>query len=51
MEKSCSTCAWHDDFSWVCFNGNSENRADFTDPEDSCLAWEERKDEDEKEEK
>lgn len=51
MEKSCSACAWHDDFSWVCFNGNSENRADFTDPEDSCTAWEERKDEDEKEEK
>lgn len=51
MEKECFTCAWHDNFSWVCFNGNSEHRADFTDPEDSCPAWEERKDEDEKEEK
>ncbi len=26
MEKECFTCAWHDNFSWVCFNGNSEHR-------------------------
>ncbi len=43
MEKECFTCAWHDNFSWVCFNGNSEHRADFTDPEDSCPVWEGRK--------
>ena len=51
MEKECFTCAWHDNFSWVCFNGNSEHRADFTDPEDSCPVWEGREDSDEKEEK
>lgn len=42
---------WHDNFSWACFNGNSEHRADFTDPEDSCPVWEGREDSDEKEEK
>lgn len=40
MEKCCETCNWHDDFSWACFNGDSENCADFTDPEDSCECWE-----------
>lgn len=45
MEKNCSTCAWHDSFSWVCFNGLSEHRADFTDPENTCQEWKERKDE------
>ena len=40
MEKCCGTCKWHDDFSWACFNGDSENCADFTDPEDSCECWE-----------
>ena len=39
-DKTCSTCCWHDRFSWVCFNGMSERRADFTDPEDSCQWWE-----------
>lgn len=29
MVGTCSGCKWHDDFSWVCFNGDSENRADF----------------------
>lgn len=37
--------AWHDSFSWVCFNGLSEHRADFTDPENTCQEWKERKDE------
>ena len=37
MEKNCSTCAWHDSFSWVCFNGLSEHRADFTDPENMTI--------------
>ena len=40
MKKCCGTCKWHDDFSWACFNGDSENCADFTDPEDSCECWE-----------
>lgn len=39
MGKCCGTCKWHDDFSWACFNGDSENCADFTDPEDSCPFW------------
>lgn len=48
MKKECSTCAWHDGYTWVCFNGNSEYRADFTDPENTCPAWEERKEQNEK---
>lgn len=43
VDKSCSTCKWHDSFSWVCYNGLSERRADFTDPEDMCKEWEKRK--------
>lgn len=37
---TCCTCRWHDRSSWVCFNGLSAHRADFTDPEDSCTVWE-----------
>lgn len=48
MKKECSTCVWHDGYTWVCFNGNSEYRADFTDPENTCPAWEERKEQNEK---
>lgn len=44
-EENCSTCAWHDSFLWVCFNGLSEHRADYTDPENTCKEWKERKDE------
>ena len=43
MENKCETCKYHDDFSWVCVNGLSENRADFTDENDWCDKWEERK--------
>ena len=46
FEKTCCTCRWHDSFSWVCCNGCSENRADFTDPEWTCQVWEERNGED-----
>lgn len=42
LGKSCLSCRWHDGFSWTCYNGLSEYRADFTDPEDSCECWEER---------
>lgn len=48
MKKECSTCVWHDGYTWVCFNGISEYRADFTDPENTCPAWEERKERNEK---
>lgn len=40
LNQTCETCAWHDDFSWVCFNGDSEFVADFTEPENSCNAYE-----------
>lgn len=43
-DKTCCTCRWHDSFSWVCFNGRSEHRADFTDPEDTCPEWEQEAD-------
>ena len=39
----CSSCNWHEDFSGVCFNGDSENAADFMDPEACCGEWEEKK--------
>lgn len=45
VDKSCSNCKWHDRFSWVCYNGLSERRANFTDPEDVCKEWEKRENE------
>ena len=44
VDKSCSNCKWHDRFSWVCYNGLSECRADFTDPDDVCKEWEKKDD-------
>lgn len=44
-ERACCTCCWHEGYTWVCFNGNSPNRADFTDPEDTCEYWEVRTEE------
>lgn len=38
-EKRCETCAFHDRLNWVCFNGKSYRRADFTMATDSCSAW------------
>lgn len=35
----CANCAYHDDFSWVCFNPEAEDRADFMNPEDGCNCW------------
>lgn len=37
---SCGRCKWYEPFQGVCFNGDSEFRADFTDPKDSCPQWE-----------
>ena len=45
-ERSCSTCRWYEDFQGVCCNGNSEHRADFTEPEDGCECWEGRNEDD-----
>lgn len=39
MNKTCGTCRWYEDFQGVCFNGDSPNCADFTDPEDGCECW------------
>ena len=43
MIKCCATCAWYEDYQGVCCNGDSEHRADFTEPEDGCECWEGRK--------
>lgn len=40
MPKTCATCAWYEDYQGVCFNGNSPNCADFTEPEQRCREWE-----------
>lgn len=38
-DQCCGNCAWHDDFSWACFNGDSEYCADFTRPTCTCDQW------------
>ena len=40
MIKCCATCDWYEDYQGVCFNGDSPNCADFTEPEDCCEEWE-----------
>lgn len=42
MDKRCATCDWYEDYQGVCFNGDSEYRADFTEPEDCCEEWKAR---------
>lgn len=42
MNKRCATCDWYEDYQGVCFNGDSEWRADFRDDNDKCEKWEER---------
>ena len=42
MNKCCATCRWYEDYQGVCFNGDSPNCADFTDPESCCEEWEEK---------
>ena len=39
-KKNCSTCKWHDGFTWACLNGESSFCADFTNPELTCKVWE-----------
>lgn len=41
--KCCKTCKYHDNFTWVCFNGDSVYRADFTDNMFVCKEWEDDK--------
>lgn len=39
-EYMCGTCKWYEGFAGVCCNGESEHRADFREPQDSCEKWE-----------
>nr|DAG32377.1 MAG TPA: hypothetical protein [Caudoviricetes sp.] len=41
----CVGCKWHDEFTWACFNGDSEYCADFVN--DGCPLYEVKKDDDE----
>lgn len=43
MTKCCATCAWYEEYQGVCFNGDSPNCADFTESENYCEGWEEKK--------
>lgn len=43
-EKCCKNCRKHDDFTCVCFNGDSEYCADFTGSEFYCEFWEGKED-------
>lgn len=40
MEKLCGFCIYHDEFTWVCFNGNSQYCADYIAPDRTCRFWE-----------
>ena len=46
-KRYCPNCGalmdGKEDYQGVCFNGDSEYRADFTEPEDRCMEWEGRK--------
>lgn len=39
-DPTCPTCRWYAPFEGVCCNGDSEYRADFSDPEKGCGKWE-----------
>lgn len=43
--KNCGNCGWYAEFEGVCCNGNSEHRADFRSPEDTCTEWQGENDE------
>ena len=36
--KNCEGCKYHDSWTWVCCNGESENRGDYTN--DGCEKYE-----------
>ena len=40
--KDCGSCKWHEDFNGVCFNGDSERCAGYTDSDESCDEWEDK---------
>lgn len=39
-KQCCGSCRWYEDWEGVCCNGDSEYRADFRVPEDTCPEWE-----------
>lgn len=43
QDKPCRTCRWYAAFEGVCCNGDSEHRAGFMDPGQTCPQWEELK--------
>ena len=40
MDKCCKNCKWHESFSCVCCNSESDYVADFTMEDDVCEKWE-----------
>ena len=40
MEQACCSCKWYAEYEGVCTNGESENCADFTSPDNYCGLWE-----------
>ena len=44
--RYCGNCAYHDDWTWVCFNPEAYDRADFTDNEYTCKCWTSREEQD-----
>ena len=40
MEQACCSCKWYRKFEGVCTNGESENLADYTSPDNYCGLWE-----------
>ncbi len=42
-DRCCENCKWHDNFSGVCCNGESEHKVNFTDNDLCCDCWEEAK--------
>ena len=42
--RCCGNCAYHDDWTWVCFNPEAKDGADFTDNEHFCGCWTSRED-------
>lgn len=38
--NTCATCVWYEDFQGMCFNGDSQHCADFTEPDQRCREWE-----------
>lgn len=40
--RCCGNCAYHDDWTWACFNPEDDDRADFTDDSYVCDCWEDK---------